>query len=515
MIAVQFTDTSLQMGSTHQRLSETINQYSSIREAIHTISEPHLGIDPRALGAFRITLGALLLVDLIFYRFPGLVTFYTDDGVFPRTLLAEVYPTLETISVHAMFGSALAQGILFLIAGCFAVFLLVGYRTQLSMAISLILLVSLYARNPYLVNGGGTILLTFLFIGMFLPLDARWSLGDSQWNGSDQCVCSLSTAILLLHLVIIYTVNAVYKYQSDTWMSGMAVPRIFHVEEYTVLLGPYLAEYATLLTAINWLWIALLSLSAFLILYTDWLRIGLVAAFISAHFGMAVTMRLGIFPFVMIAGLLLFFPSRVWDCIDGAIQSGLSKLHQSFPFTTRSNQSDGTGEREATSPVIPPQIRKGVRIGSSTLLVCVFVLLVLWQAMGIGLIDYSSSNLDDELSDTTWAFFAPNPPDTSSWYVVEAQIGSGETMDAVDGGEVTFDRPPDAADTYPSTLWSRYGSEIRYSDEMHYEPIAAYICKNMDQNIESVTIYHVEQSVDQDGPNSDPIQNEQITSNCP
>ncbi|MGM0389997.1 MAG: HTTM domain-containing protein, partial [Natrinema limicola] len=127
--------------------------------------ESSLGIDQRALGAFRIALGVLLLADLTMLRLPGLVTFYTDAGVFPRSTLLEAYPTVGRVSIHALSGAAWFQAVLFALAGGFALLLLVGYRTRLATLGSLVLFASLHARNPHLVNGGDTILLSFLLFG--------------------------------------------------------------------------------------------------------------------------------------------------------------------------------------------------------------------------------------------------------------------------------------------------------------------------------------------------------------
>ncbi|WP_306059774.1 HTTM domain-containing protein [Natronococcus wangiae] len=505
------------MKLTQQSLRIGAGRRSARLEALCAVASPRLGIDLRALGAFRIALGLLVLVDLIGYRLPGLVPFYTDDGVFPRSALAEVYPPFASYSIHAASGSARVQGLLFAIAACVAVCLLVGYRTRLSTGISLALLASLHARNPHVVNGGDTILLSFLFLGLFVPLDARWSL-DSDRRPRDRDAgarraCSIATATILLHVVIIYATNAVFKYQSDVWMSGAAVPRIFHVEEYIVLFGPSLAAYPTLLTAVNWLWIFLLTASACLILFAGRLRIALVAAFVGAHLGLAATMRLGIFPFVMIAGLLLFLPPGVWNRAERLVRTGGTKW--GFTFSTTSNPGDT--ERKPTSiasAVTSPRVRRSARAGRPAVLVCFLVAVLLWQAMGVGFVDNPVPGLDDELTEASWAFFAPNPPDSSSWYVVEAELESGETVDAIDGGDVTFDRPPDVAETYPTILWSQYGNEVRYADEAHYEPAAAYVCERAASDTASVTIYHVEQSVDADGPVGDPVPHERIIYGC-
>ncbi|ADB60488.1 HTTM domain protein [Haloterrigena turkmenica DSM 5511] len=487
-------------------------------ERLYALARPRLGVDPRALGAFRIVLGVLLLADLAFLRAPGLVTFYTDDGVFPRSALADAYPTFAAASLHAVSGAAWVQGLLFAIAGVAAACLLAGYRTKLSLGCSLLLLASLFARNPYVVNGGDTILLTLLFLGLFLPLEARWSLGggrrSDEGRGRGRPVYSLGTAILCVHFVTIYAASAVHKFQSEAWLSGTAVPRIFHLEEYTVLLGPSLAEFGAVLTAINWLWVAMLSVSPFLICYTGRPRTALAAAFVCAHLGMAATMRLGVFPFVMIAGLLLFFPAPVWDRLEGATATVGPAFRHRLPSSIRADRTGEVGRILPDSRPRFPRVRRAARVGSTALLVGAFVAILLWQAASLGIAEDSTPDLDGELSDVSWSFFAPNPPDASSWYAIEATLESGETIDAVDGGDVAFDRPPDAAETYPTTLWHRYGVDMRYAGESQYEPAAAYVCEASDRDLESVTIYHLEQSVDADGPVGDPVVNERITRSC-
>ncbi|MXV60817.1 HTTM domain-containing protein [Natronorubrum sp. JWXQ-INN-674] len=506
------------MTPSRQHSSNGTDQRSPGLESLRAVVEPRLGIDPRALGAFRIALGLLLLFDLTVYRLPGLVTFYTDAGVFPRSALAETYPLFATWSLHALSGSAWVQGLLLALAGCAAVSLLVGYRTRLATAVSLVLLTSLYARNPHVLNGGDTILLSFLFLGLFLPLDARWSLGNPRRPDDEagRRRCSMATVTILLHFVTIYAVNAALKFQSDIWLSGTAVRRIFRLEEYFTALGPLLAEYATLLTVANWFWIGLLTSSVFLVLFTDRLRIALVAAFVVAQVGMAATMRLGVFPFVMVAALLLFLPPRAWDRVEDLLRTIVSKTDAPLEFQlSPSLRTAATKSATPGIPAVPPRVRRIAHVASSVFLVCVLLTTVVWQVTAVGLVDSPAPELDDELSDASWAFFAPNPPDSTSWYVAEAELESGETIDAINGGDVAFDGPPDG-ERYPSTLWKRYGNEIRYAGDTHYEPAAAALCERLDleHGVESLTIYHVEQPVDSDGPVGDPTSNERVSYAC-
>src|SRR5690606_21397140 len=69
------------------------------------------GIDLRALAAFRVGLGVLLLVDLV-ARSLHLVAHYTDAGVLPRAALAELQPGLQ-LSLHTLSGSAAWQSFSF------------------------------------------------------------------------------------------------------------------------------------------------------------------------------------------------------------------------------------------------------------------------------------------------------------------------------------------------------------------------------------------------------------------
>jgi hypothetical protein len=143
-----------------------------------------------------------------------------------------------------------------------------------------------------------------------------------------------------------------------------------------------------------------------------------------------------------------------------------------------------------------------------------FLALVCWQAVGVGLVDPPESAPTGELSEVSWSFFAPNPPDTSSWYAVRATLASGETVDAFGREAAGFDRPPDAAETYPTTLWHQFGHRVRYAGETQYRPIAAYACERAGPDAESVTVFHVEQSVGPSGPIGEPEPQERISADC-
>ncbi|EMA30714.1 hypothetical protein [Natronobacterium lacisalsi] len=249
----------------------------SLRRAARALLAPRFGIDPRALAAFRIAVGLVVLGDLLLVRLPGVRAFYTDAGVFPRSTLATLYPPFESASLHALSGDAWFQYLLLGVAAVAALSLTVGYRTRSATAGSAILLASLHARNPLVLNGGDTILLSLLVLGPFLPLGVRWSVDavrraeDATEDGpgtDDDRVLSVATATILVHFVVIYAINGAVKFQSEAWMDGTATPRIFHLEQYVVWLGPWVAKLGTTLVVANWSWVALLCGSVLLLVHS-------------------------------------------------------------------------------------------------------------------------------------------------------------------------------------------------------------------------------------------------------
>ncbi|TKX52003.1 HTTM domain-containing protein, partial [Halorubrum sp. SS7] len=75
----------LSTASVRSRLSAVVRRLSAAVAA-------RVSVDPRALAAFRIGLGALLIADLLL-RSRSLTAFYTDYGVLPRRAFFSDYST--------------------------------------------------------------------------------------------------------------------------------------------------------------------------------------------------------------------------------------------------------------------------------------------------------------------------------------------------------------------------------------------------------------------------------------
>ncbi len=451
-----------------------------------------LGVDTRALAAFRVAVGCLLLADLA-YRARSLRAFYTDAGAVPRSLAAALYPTLSSLSLHALSGTARFQRLLFAVAAVLAVLLVVGYRTRLVAAGSWLLLASLQFRNYLVLNGGDTVLLVALFLGLFLPLGERWSVDAVAADRAPRRrVAGFAAAALLSQVVCVYATNAVFKLRSDVWTAGVAVRYVFALDRFTVRLGDLLAAFPALLTAVNWAWLGLLVASPLLVVAADRGRTALVAAFAAAHVGMYLTMDLGFFPHAMLACLLLFLPSPVWDRLETAVGPTAAALRR---------RVDSSRFVHA-GPLLPARPRRVAARLVPAVTATVLVGGLLWQAGAVGAAP-SPEPAPVDPAEHSWKLFAPTLPATDGWFVVTGRLASGATVDLYPHANTSRDRPPDVAATYPGTRWRKYLTAVR-ADDRARRAFADYLCRRGTARhgaaVETVAVDYVRVPVRPDDP---------------
>ena len=168
-------------------------------------------LDFRSLALVRILLGFCIVIDLV-VRASDLRAHYTDEGVLPRgALLGDLLHSRWYYSFHYISGEPIFQGLLFLLAGVVAVGLILGFRTRLCAIASWLLLVSLHARNPMVLNGGDTLLKMLLFWAMFLPLGRFWSVDSLYYERAEKVsYVSIAAFCFVLQLCIMYWLSLIH-----------------------------------------------------------------------------------------------------------------------------------------------------------------------------------------------------------------------------------------------------------------------------------------------------------------
>ncbi|TKX67354.1 HTTM domain-containing protein [Halorubrum sp. SP9] len=452
-----------------------------------------LGIDPRALAAFRIALGVVLLVDLAL-RARNLTAFYTDAGVLPRATLSEARPLGARLSLHALSGDPRVVSLLFALAAVVAVALAVGYRTRVATAVSLLLLASLQARNPFVLNAGDTLLLQLLGAGLLCPLGARWSLDAVRRSGAEIAdsttdspestaatpadrvavaadrVAGPASALLLSLAVVVYVSNAVAKFRGTTWPAGEAVGLVFRLTYLHGPLGGLVPKWPVLLSAATYGWLALLVTSPLLIAAAGRIRAALAGTLLAAHLSMALTLQIGVFSVVSATALVPFFPPFVWDRVERAVAPAAERLRR-LP-----------GAPGAAGPPIgdgPIRVLRGWAAAAVPALAAVLlVALVAWNGMALGLVEAPGPVAS--VSDPTergWDMFAPDPPSTDALVLATATTADGDRIDALYGDRVARDRPPSDARAYPTARWRKFLTRLADDpDPNRVGPVLAHLC---------------------------------------
>ncbi len=452
---------------------------------VATALSDRLGVDARALGAFRIALGAMLLIDYV-RRSADLTAFYADTGVLPRDVLAALYPSLAGLSLHALSGAAWFQAVLFALGVGFALALAIGYRTRLATAASLLLLVSLHLRNPLLLHGD-VLLRQLLFCGLVLPLGGRWSVDAVRRSVTRDRVAGVATAGLLLQVVLVYGTNAAFKLRHDAWIDGEAIGYALALDQYATPLGAAISGWPTLAATLTWAWLGLVICSPLLVVLTGRRRAVLAGAFAAVHLGMLPAVKLGIFPLVSLTGLLPFLLVTVWDHVPAPRGGTVVSLAELFP----------------TAPVIADSsvVVTVRRLATATAAAGVAAMLVV-NAMSLGYVA-PPAGTPDPVAEKSWNMFS-NPPRDGGWYAMPTTLDSGGRTDAYRGTAAPLDRPPNRSAAIRNERWRKLLGEVRGDDRRAVRrSLLAYECRRWNATREagatSVGLVYVSRPLDGGG----------------
>ena len=279
-------------------------------------------LDLRSLALFRIALAAVLLGDLIARSF-DLTAFYTDRGVLPRAALLDKFAPAQRFSVHLMSGQFLFQAILFVIAGLFALMLLFGVRTRLATFASWFMLVSVQTRNPAILQGGDVYLRVLVFIAIFLPLGALYSVDSALDTSSPEekaarrfAYFSTPGLALMAQIAFVYLFAAVLKTGVEWRRDYSAVYYALSIQQMSNPLGRFLLHFPRLLPWLTrgTLWeertLPLLILTP---IFAGPARLLAVLLIFLLHSGIGLSIRLGHFPFIACAAAVPLLPTWFWN----------------------------------------------------------------------------------------------------------------------------------------------------------------------------------------------------------
>ncbi|MGE0756334.1 MAG: HTTM domain-containing protein [Pirellulaceae bacterium] len=450
-------------------------------------------IDPRSLAAFRIGVAAILLLDLG-WRAWDVTAFATDAGVLPRVLLIEMrgagHPAgLEHAwSLHLLNGQAWAALAMHGVAAWFACWLLVGYRTRLATLASWILLVSVVNRNPLITDAGDSVLRSMLFWALFLPLGRRWSV-DAAWRApcgttlgrrgpvllhENTPVLTWASAAILLQLLIVYFAAAIYKLDRVWTTEFSAVYYVMNCDAFVTSAGVWLRQFPAALRAMTAATMLLEFGGPLLLLVpvgNRAIRWVVVASFVAFHLGLAVSMTLGLFPWICIVCWLLFLPGETWDACRQAMGRRGRELARRFDELARASW----WRRPEVEPVCCRRLQ-------AALAAAFLLYAVAWNTMDLVPTHWARTLWPEAWNGVAtavglergWTMFAPVPHRDDGWPIFRGTLHDGTEVNLWEPGQpLPMTKPRLVSRLYHGQRWRRCIENILMENFAWHRPYFA------------------------------------------
>ncbi len=424
----------------------------------HSYWQRVIGVDLRSLALFRIVIGIIVLIDLA-WRSQTLVEMYTDEGFFTRDLANLYYRSVSGSesysywSIHKLSGAVEFQWLLFAISAIAAICVTIGWKTRIATVILWVLVASVQTRNPLINTSGDTLLKMLLFWSMFLPTAAVWSIDSFRTRPPRRLwLANFATAGIILQLCYMYWFTGIAKC-NEVWYRGEAL-------HYVLQLEIYAKDFATTLASSSWMmklasWATLVSelffpALLFLPFFTSRFRWLNIATFWCFHFMIFLSMEIGLFSFISMAGWLPLIPASIWEA-------------RWMPEMMRSSKMLGR-RKSVGRPVRNFRLaRQAVYYRYSASL--------LGNVVCGGLIVYflffNLANINSRMLPRQLVYVGASlnvnqhfqmfgvPPKESPWFVYEAQLVDGSSVDAFRDQALSYEKPESVRQSIPNHHWRK------------------------------------------------------------
>lgn len=472
-------------------------------------------LDLRSLALTRMLLGILAFCD-IFNRIPQIDDFYSDGGILPRWLLHQQFQTSWRSGLLDLVGDQAFAFLVAILGLLAALAMIAGLRTRGSVFLTWLVIMSFQARFPEANHGGDNLLRLLLFISMFLPMNAFFSVDQLKKKIEVQDVeyFSVFTLAWFCQIFYIYFFTFYYKWEPSWFRDYDSVYYALSLDMFTRKLGKALLNYPLLMKFSSFYTMWLEGLGCFLLLIPyrrNFFVSSAIILFVALHAGIWVTIVLGNFPPACIILWLALIPSSWWNNAGGWI----SKL--------KINLATKVLLLKLADKTCVSDIELKVSNGTKAFGVFFILLTFGWNLEGAQILPWF--DIKRPLNEVVfflqwnqqWNMFAPKPMRNDGWWIVEAHLSDGRTWDILHDKTFSEARPENIADTYPSTQWRKFLTNL-YSehDETYLLWFGKFLCRkwNTDahktQEVMNYKLIFMRELTAPEGQVSNPIQKQVI-----
>ncbi|MFZ4462195.1 MAG: HTTM domain-containing protein [Patescibacteria group bacterium] len=413
-------------------------------------------LDLRALAIMRIAIGFVLIFDLL-VRATDLLAFYTDYGVLPREAVIMNIRQIHFLSLHLISGELNFQIVLFLIALWCNIQVLIGNRTRMYTFLAWLLLLSIQNRNTLIGQAGDDVLRLALMWGIFLPWNARYAIDALRiQNRKSNDYFGVSTIGLTLLIFSLYFFSACMKTAPEWTKDFTAVYYALSLDQIALPFGKWIYPYPNALKMIT-ASVYYIELFAPFLLFIFWkkevIRLVFTFVFLLFHIGLASTLFIGFFPFIVIAVLLGFLSSPVMDTLDSLLRT-LRKRFSKLEFFKVKVSKEGVNVSRLRYAKI-----------QTIFLITLVVYQLAWNFKSASWISSQYIPLQSLAYnlriDQSWGMFAPGVFKEDGWFLFEGVTDDGRVIDiSRDGQQMRYGKPQHISSMFKNDRWRKYTENL-------------------------------------------------------
>ncbi|NIP30543.1 MAG: HTTM domain-containing protein, partial [Candidatus Dadabacteria bacterium] len=449
--------------------------------------------DTRSLAVTRIAFSLLIIIDLLI-RSTFLEAHYTDNGIMPIEALVKYSWKAGYFSLHILSGEFSYQVVLFVLNAIFAIFLLLGFKTRFSTIVCTIFMISLHNRNPFLLQGGDTVFRCLMFWAIFMPWGLRFSVDSylkSDKKEESKKIFSIGALAFMLQIAFIYYFTAVHKYAPEWKVKYTAIYYALSLDQFRYFLGNYLYKFPDLMKVLTFCiwWIEyLVAFILFFPLKNSYFRVIGILLISLFHIGLIFTMRLGLFPWISIASMLIFIPSLLW-LINPNIERRLDLI---FLYISKYFRKFSVLKFD----YIKLNWLANLKYLEIILVVFLLIYVFWWNLKDIRKYSIKMPKQLYKITEVTrldqkWKMFAPYPLKSSSWMVLAGTDKDGKAIDLFDGGDIlSWEKPESFYNYYKIYRIRKLARNLtRTRNRGYLKYYSRYLCDkwNSDKSNKSIT----------------------------
>lgn len=194
-----------------------------------------------------------------------------------------------------------------------SIFVMIGFKTRLSTIVTFILLVSLQNRNYAILNSGDTLMRCMLFLMMFAPTHVKYSVDalvrKKMGDPYDSQVPILTIRLMQLQFSLVYLATTLFKLKGYDWVDGTAVYYTSRLVNFQRIVLPIVFDFPMLVKFATWSAL-FIEFAMGSLIWVKELRVWVLLSGLLLHLLIEVTMSIGFFEWVMMAGYIVFLEPK-------------------------------------------------------------------------------------------------------------------------------------------------------------------------------------------------------------